>query len=165
MDAHSLCPTAYPEVIFISSQAKPRSPHDYRIESQNSLGWKESLRSSSSIPPAIGRNTSHQTKLLKVPSSLALNASREGASTTSLDNLLMMTYLRIIESYNLLSWKGPLKSIQSNFPAINRNTCSQIRLLRALFRLTLNISRDGTSTTSLDNLFQCLTTLLVKNFF
>jgi len=37
-------------------------------------------------PPATGRDTSLQTRLLKVPSSLALNASRDGASTTSLGN-------------------------------------------------------------------------------
>ncbi|KAK4810670.1 hypothetical protein QYF61_007470 [Mycteria americana] len=41
----------------------------------------------------------------------------------------------------------------------------QIRLLRAPSNLTLNVSRDGASTTSLGNLFQCLTTLIVKNFF
>ncbi|KAK4808555.1 hypothetical protein QYF61_009858 [Mycteria americana] len=40
-----------------------------------------------------------------------------------------------------------------------------IRLLRALSNLTWNVSRDGASTTSLGNLFQCLTTLIVKNFF
>ena len=31
--------------------------------------------------------------------------------------------------------------------------------------LTLNVSRDGVSTTSLGNLFQCFATLIVKNFF
>ncbi|KAK4814468.1 hypothetical protein QYF61_018986 [Mycteria americana] len=42
---------------------------------------------------------------------------------------------------------------------------NKIRLLRAPSNLTLNVSRDGASTTSLGNLFQCLTTLMVKNFF
>ncbi|KAK4827187.1 hypothetical protein QYF61_015149, partial [Mycteria americana] len=37
--------------------------------------------------------------------------------------------------------------------------------VRAPSNLTLNVSRDGASTTSLGNLFQCLTTLTVKNFF
>ncbi|KAK4807110.1 hypothetical protein QYF61_018451 [Mycteria americana] len=32
-------------------------------------------------------------------------------------------------------------------------------------KLTLTVSRDGASTTSLGNLFQCFTTLIVKNFF
>ncbi|KAK4823599.1 hypothetical protein QYF61_003799 [Mycteria americana] len=36
---------------------------------------------------------------------------------------------------------------------------------RAPSNLTLNVSRDGASTTSLGNLFQCLTTLIIKNFF
>jgi len=38
-------------------------------------------------------------------------------------------------------------------------------LLRALSNLVLNVSRNGASTTSLGNPFQCFTTLIVKNFF
>jgi len=38
-------------------------------------------------------------------------------------------------------------------------------VLRALSNLVLNVSRDGASTTSLGNPFQCFTTLTVKNFF
>jgi len=48
--------------------------------------------------------------------------------------------------------------------AISRDIFNWIRLLRALSSLTLNVSRDGASTTSLGNLGQCLTTLSVKNF-
>ena len=40
----------------------------------------------------------------------------------------------------------------------------QSRLPRATSSLALNASSDGTSTTSLGNLFQCITTLWVKNF-
>ena len=40
-----------------------------------------------------------------------------------------------------------------------------IRLLRAPSNLALNVSRNGASTTSLGNLVQCLTTLIVKYFF
>jgi len=40
----------------------------------------------------------------------------------------------------------------------------QTRLPRATSSLALNASRDGASTTSLGNLFQCITTLWVKNF-
>uniref|UniRef100_A0A8C3JRC5 Zinc finger C2HC domain-containing protein 1A n=1 Tax=Calidris pygmaea TaxID=425635 RepID=A0A8C3JRC5_9CHAR len=40
------------------------------------------------VPPlALGRDTSHQTRLLQAPSSLALNPSRDGAATASLGNL------------------------------------------------------------------------------
>ena len=38
-------------------------------------------------------------------------------------------------------------------------------VLKAPTSLTLNVSRDGSSTTSLGNLFYCFTTLMVKNFF
>ncbi|NXC12410.1 MTAP2 protein, partial [Corythaeola cristata] len=44
-------------------------------------------RSSSSNPPAMGRDTFHRTRSLKASSSLALNTSRDGASTASLGNL------------------------------------------------------------------------------
>ena len=40
----------------------------------------------------------------------------------------------------------------------------QPRLPRATSSLALNASRDGASTTSLGNLFQCVTTLCMKNF-
>jgi len=61
-----------------------------------------------------------------------------------------------------LSWKGPLKDIKSNFPAMNRDTYSSIRVLRALPSLALNVYKDRASTNSLGNLFQCFTTLIVK---
>ncbi|KAK4818643.1 hypothetical protein QYF61_016614 [Mycteria americana] len=39
-------------------------------------------------PPAMGRDIFHQIRLLRAPSNLALNVSRDGASTTSLGDLL-----------------------------------------------------------------------------
>jgi len=42
---------------------------------------------------------------------------------------------------------------------------NKIRLLKALSSFTLNVSRDGASTTSPGNLSQCFTILIVKNFF
>jgi len=39
------------------------------------------------------------------------------------------------------------------------------RLLKAPYNLAFNIPREGASTVSLGNLFQCLTTLIVNNFF
>jgi len=44
----------------------PLSP----TESYSGLGWKGPLRSYSSSPPAVGRDTSLQTRLLAAPSSL-----------------------------------------------------------------------------------------------
>jgi len=49
------------------------------IESRNSLGWKEPQWSLSSNPPAMCRVTNHLTRLPRATSSLALNASRDGA--------------------------------------------------------------------------------------
>ena len=40
-----------------------------------------------SNPPAMGRVANHQARLPRATSSLALNASRDGASTASLGNL------------------------------------------------------------------------------
>jgi len=50
-------------------------------------------------------------------------------------------------------------------PAISRDILHWTRLLRAPSRLALNTAREGASTTSLGNLFQCFTTFMVKNFF
>ena len=49
-----------------------------------------------------------------------------------------------------------LKGRLVQFLAMNRDTYSYIRLLRALSSLTLSVSRDGASTASLDNLCHCL---------
>ena len=46
------------------------------------------------------------------------------------------------ESWNHLNWKGPLKVIQFNSPAVNRDTYSYIRVLRVPSSLTLSFSRD-----------------------
>ena len=54
--------------------------------------------------------------------------------------------------------------IQFQPPAMCRVVNQQTMLPRATSSLALNASRDGASTTSLGNLFQCVTTLCVKNF-
>jgi len=71
---------------------------------------------------------------------------------------------RITESQNGLGWKGPQWSLSFNPPAMCRVANHQTRLPRATSSQALNGSRDGASTTSLGNLFQCVTTLCVKNF-
>ena len=48
------------------------------LESQNGLGWKGLYRSSRSNPPTMSRDTFHQPRLLKDPSSLALNMPGSG---------------------------------------------------------------------------------------
>ena len=47
---------------------------------------------------------------------------------------------------------------------MNRDTYSYIRLLRTLSSLTLNVSKNGASTTPLGNLSQYLTILTVEDF-
>jgi len=74
----------------------------------------------------------------------------------SLENLSQSTWA-VVQSYNILFWKTPLKDFLSNCPALNRDTYSWIRLLRALSSLTLNVTRNGAATTSLGNLCQCFT--------
>ncbi|KAK4829425.1 hypothetical protein QYF61_004300 [Mycteria americana] len=48
---------------------------------------------------------------------------------------------------------------------VDRSFIAIIRLLSVLSNLTLNVSRDGASTTSLGNLCQCFTTLIITNVF
>ena len=48
---------------------------------------------------------------------------------------------------------------------MGRDTFQQTKLLKAPPNLALNTSREGESTASLGNLCQCLTTIMVKNFF
>jgi len=50
-------------------------------------------------------------------------------------------------------------------PAMSRDVFDQTRLLRAPSNLGLNTARERAATASLGNLFQCFTTLMVKNFF
>jgi len=53
------------------------------------FGLRGTLKIISFQPPAIGRDTSLQTRLLTAPSSLDVIASREGTSTASLGNLFL----------------------------------------------------------------------------
>ena len=48
---------------------------------------------------------------------------------------------------------------------MNRDIHSSIGMLRAQSSLALNVAKDGASTTSLGNLFQCLFSLTIKIFF
>ncbi|KAK4815434.1 hypothetical protein QYF61_002649, partial [Mycteria americana] len=60
--------------------------------------------------------------------------------------------------------KKPPTDMRQSMTAENMGL-NLIRLLKALSNLTLNTSRGGASTTSLDDLLQCFTTLIVKHFF
>jgi len=51
------------------------------------FGWEGTFEGHTVQPPAMGRDISNQTRVLRAPSSLAWNGSRDGASPTSLGNL------------------------------------------------------------------------------
>jgi len=51
----------------------------------------------------MGRDPFHQTRLLKAPSSLALNTAREGAPTASLGNLCQGLSTLRVENFFLIS--------------------------------------------------------------
>ena len=54
------------------------------------FGLEGTFKTMQYLSPAIGRDTSLQSRLLTAPSSLALNISREGASTASLGNMFLI---------------------------------------------------------------------------
>jgi len=71
---------------------------------------------------------------------------------------------RIIESYNILSWKGCIEVIKSN--SLLFVGVPETKLwLRPSSKHFLNSDRLDAMTTSLGSLFQWLTTLSVKNLF
>jgi len=54
-------------------------------------------------PPAVGRDTFHQTRLLKAPSNLALNTAREGAATASLGSQCQGLTTLTVKNFFLIS--------------------------------------------------------------
>ena len=51
------------------------------------FGWEGTLQTTQFHPPAMGRDPSHQPRVLRAPSNLALSPAREGAATASLGSL------------------------------------------------------------------------------
>jgi len=62
-------------------------------------------------PPSVGKVTNHQTRLPRATSSLALNASRDGASTTPLGNLFHCVTTLCVKTFLLIS--------NPNFPCLS----------------------------------------------
>jgi len=61
----------------------------------------------------MGRNTFHQTRLLKAPSNLSLNPAKEGAVTASLGNLGQgLTTLRVKNFFLISNLKLPFFSLK-----------------------------------------------------
>ncbi|KAK4822133.1 LOW QUALITY PROTEIN: hypothetical protein QYF61_010256 [Mycteria americana] len=73
--------------------------------------------------------------------------------------------IRVVKHWNRLPGQvADAPSLEAFKVRLDR-ALSNVRLLRAPSNLSLNVSRDGASITSLGNLFQCFTILIVKNFF
>lgn len=68
-------------------------------------------------------------------------------------------------SHRLRECFGLEGTFKSNPPAMCRDIFHYIKWLKAPSNLALNSSMDGVSTASLDNLFQCFTTLIIIFFF
>ena len=71
---------------------------------------------------------------------------------------------KVLQNHRILRVGRDLWGPSSSTPLQWAGT-PQIRLPRAWSIVTLNVFRDGASTTSLATLFQCLTTLTVKDLF
>ena len=65
----------------------------------------------------------------------------------------------------MLSWKGPIRIIESSCWPCTEHAKGHTMCLRALSKGFLNSLRLGAVTTALGSLFQCPSTLWVKNFF
>jgi len=78
---------------------------EYRgiIEAENGLGWKGPLKAIQSNHAATSRDIFTQIRLLRAPSSLAWNVSRDGASPTALGNLCQSFTIRIVKNFFLIS--------------------------------------------------------------
>jgi len=80
----------------------------------------------------MGRDTFHQTRLLKAPSNLALNPAKEGAATASLGNLGQgLTTLRV-KNFFLIS--------HLNLPSFSLKPLSPVLSLHGLVKVPLQLS-------------------------
>jgi len=67
------------------------------------FGWEGTFRGHLAQPPAVSRDIFNQTRLLRAPSNLALNVSRDGASTTSPGNLYQRFTTLTVNNFFLIS--------------------------------------------------------------
>ncbi|KAK4828550.1 hypothetical protein QYF61_027519 [Mycteria americana] len=89
--------------------------------------------------------------------------NKKHLSTNAFKDLHILLKLWGPELHMVSKGKDNLGYLKSHHPAMSKDIFNSIRLLRAPSNLTLNVSRDGASTTSLGNMFQCFTTLILKN--
>jgi len=132
---------------FIMFQDKPR-------EYNHRMVWfeRDFQRPSSSNPPAMSRHTFHWTRLLRAPSNLALNSSREGTATASLGSLfqclitLIVKKLFLIPNLNLpfFSLKlSPLVTTGSGKNSVPLLLVSSLFTLKGCNKVSLESSSPG----------------------
>jgi len=82
--------------------------------SQRIIGWfglEGTSKGHPVQPPAMGRDKSNQIRLLRVPSKLALNVSRDGAAPSSPGSLGQGFTMLIVNNFFLISSLNLLKAI------------------------------------------------------
>ena len=90
-----------------------------------------------------------------------MSARHQPCPSNNLSSSVIAWFAFIIE---LLDLEGTLKGHLVQ-PPCNEQGHSQVdQVLRAPSSLTLGVTRDGASTTSLSSLLRCLTTLTVKTY-
>ncbi|KAK4823530.1 hypothetical protein QYF61_003039 [Mycteria americana] len=109
------------------------------------------------VPPLKGTAVTDQI----VPYCQQLSGSAEKKGWEGMDKSTKSTCLLIVTLEESDGDTGGSKAILQG----KDGRTNTIRLLRAPANLSLNVSRDGASTTSLGNLGQCFTTLIVKSVF
>jgi len=89
----------------------------------------------------------------------------EGPVFQNMCCIFLSKKIKIMESQNCSSLKGPFKGHLVQLSCSEQGQSPLHQVLRAPFSLALSVSRYETYTTSPSNLCQRLTTLIAKNFF
>ena len=85
------------------------------------FGLEGTFRGNLAQPSAVSRDISNQTRLLRVMSHLALNVSRDGASTISLGNPFQyFTTLTVKNFFFISSLNPPSLSLKPLFPVLSK---------------------------------------------
>lgn len=174
---HAICPVPIPSTALGMFSCSPahgstdshgcaESPHQGNQEPHQDRGWEHpamlcAVLGDVSLTSLLGKGAwSHHIPLPRLCQGSAC-FTRLWAATCPCKCVLGTQNRRTLECVGLEgTCKSPLKV---KLPGMNRDI-SQIKLLRAPFSPTWNLSRDGTSAASFSYLFQYLTTLTVKNF-
>jgi len=111
----------------VPTPCQPFSHHLILESSDHRLVWVgRDLSRPSSPTPAMGRDISNQIRVLRAPSSLAWNGSRDGASPTSLGNLGQGLSTLSVNDFFLRSSR--------NLPSFSLNPLSLVPSLQALLK-------------------------------